>query len=907
MKGIKFSLLTLSFMALTLHTRGVCEAYEKPDVILTLDASSTIIEFDEEMGHTSFKIPLHVEKALPKLSQKHLSKHQLWKSLQVGNVSPLKLPRGQNLSDSYTRPSLEPQKQAAVPFFITSFDPLVHSTDHRMLSFPLKKASKAAHYGELEYTCHNKPFVQSDFFIALGLKTPHVLSKEIKASYHHTEISPKKEPSSERLPIFLTFVSTPISEHLHEALYELSDTEFEIRDADCTSEYTAIPFQFSPIHLNVSTTTPVFLAFKEYAKKNAKVFFEKLHLEKPLSIERFSKLPSIPLEYISRSYLLEYRDDQFSTEQVAAFVGDKIRISPKYLELCDTQNYHPSAIKNEKPSLKMQFRARRQRALPYYTKPLSLSFEKFPSPTLNVPTLDAEQIISFVFNHKQLEFIKKKSSFIPSATIYVKSLDPSKLLKKRPLYYVAYPVIEKMLAKVHFAIPTKDVEISSQTSIPKALENHPISLTAFYLLRPCSPPEAILKKDTPFLDIIPTYAAKQLPPPSSHLYQAIASLEHVHLPEKASVRTPIFTDKNEGSKAKFDHFSPSEDIYVAEKEVELPPVAPMIKEEKLIGSAQADLKHHAKVEPNIDPVISPKVETTSKSQITPEPLPNQDLASISKEKKTPPSFFYSEKETLIDDQYLASGPQSPTKSKPSDLVEDVTQLHLPEFSPPSGGFADSKAMATLQKNEMTPYAIKEFDFEITPPAMQPSRLIKLSDHHLHLAFEPEPFILRENYEVETSEIKEKRRTILQYLPVNFDEFQRIENLCFYEQFRTDIQTIPRKDGSGYLFSISLYPLNSLNLKPQTQNYIFVIDQSRSVDKNRFNAYIKGVMKSLRYLKEGDTFNVLLLKSKPELLSTNSLAWNKTNLAKARKYLSSITYNPIPKNHLNCQHPLLQKG
>ncbi len=117
----------------------------------------------------------------------------------------------------------------------------------------------------------------------------------------------------------------------------------------------------------------------------------------------------------------------------------------------------------------------------------------------------------------------------------------------------------------------------------------------------------------------------------------------------------------------------------------------------------------------------------------------------------------------------------------------------------------------------------------------------------------------------------------------------LETVTYREEFDTQVHYSRREDGKGYLFAIKMKAKPSLHFPSPHQNFIFVIDGSSSIKKHRFGVFKEGVSRSLGYLKEGDSFNILVADAELIPFSKTSVAWNHQSREQANHFLYDRTY------------------
>jgi hypothetical protein len=102
-------------------------------------------------------------------------------------------------------------------------------------------------------------------------------------------------------------------------------------------------------------------------------------------------------------------------------------------------------------------------------------------------------------------------------------------------------------------------------------------------------------------------------------------------------------------------------------------------------------------------------------------------------------------------------------------------------------------------------------------------------------------------------------------------------------FDIDLQTFLREDG-GYFFSITVQPKESLEENRLPQNYYFLIDLSRSIDKKKLQSFKQAILRAISYLRQEDNFTIIILDNNLTTLSQSPLPFNKKNLEEAKLFL-----------------------
>lgn len=114
---------------------------------------------------------------------------------------------------------------------------------------------------------------------------------------------------------------------------------------------------------------------------------------------------------------------------------------------------------------------------------------------------------------------------------------------------------------------------------------------------------------------------------------------------------------------------------------------------------------------------------------------------------------------------------------------------------------------------------------------------------------------------------------------------------YMDSLSTSIEVIPRNDGEGYYFALTLSPEKEEELTKTRQNVVFFLDRTSSILAPRYDAYRNGVIKSLQYLNEGDTFNIVVVDSNLHYFEEKPVAVTRATIRRARRFLQDL---PFPK-------------
>ncbi|WP_420421607.1 VWA domain-containing protein [Simkania sp.] len=144
-------------------------------------------------------------------------------------------------------------------------------------------------------------------------------------------------------------------------------------------------------------------------------------------------------------------------------------------------------------------------------------------------------------------------------------------------------------------------------------------------------------------------------------------------------------------------------------------------------------------------------------------------------------------------------------------------------------------------------------------------------------------------------INETHRFTQGYLS-EIPETANLDTVSFQNDFETTVTYVKKPDGKGYHFALKIKPNEKLYFGSPEQNFIFVVDGSGTVQKHRYNTFKDAVVKSLSYMQEGDTFNILVADSQIAAMNDKPIIWSKQGIRKVRSYLQSRTYRGYFSNY-----------
>lgn len=105
-----------------------------------------------------------------------------------------------------------------------------------------------------------------------------------------------------------------------------------------------------------------------------------------------------------------------------------------------------------------------------------------------------------------------------------------------------------------------------------------------------------------------------------------------------------------------------------------------------------------------------------------------------------------------------------------------------------------------------------------------------------------------------------------------------------DAFEAELTFLPRPEGPGYIFAITLVPKADLHLPKIHQRVTFLIDRSNSIQKERLVATKYAVLRALEELDPEDSFNLIVFDNKTEKLFPSLVSPTADAIAKAEAFL-----------------------
>ncbi len=212
-----------------------------------------------------------------------------------------------------------------------------------------------------------------------------------------------------------------------------------------------------------------------------------------------------------------------------------------------------------------------------------------------------------------------------------------------------------------------------------------------------------------------------------------------------------------------------------------------------------------------------------------------------------------------------------------DIVEDTDDLGLDSLPCKAVSESDLPSVAVLESFVKEP----SFDEEISKKSLlEPVLLASEEKEKLPSLLLPKTSLL----------LKETDRTLAFTSADSLPEVdgyllpEVAQAVSWDEAFDVKIELMPKSDGKGFVFAINLTPTEEIHLESMPQNYYFLIDRSSSIERHRFAAFKRGVLKAISCLQPGDKFNVVVFDKKVKKLSEQPILFSKAALQRAEEFL-----------------------
>ncbi len=135
---------------------------------------------------------------------------------------------------------------------------------------------------------------------------------------------------------------------------------------------------------------------------------------------------------------------------------------------------------------------------------------------------------------------------------------------------------------------------------------------------------------------------------------------------------------------------------------------------------------------------------------------------------------------------------------------------------------------------------------------------------------------------------------------NIPTLSELHASAYSDAFETEVVFYEVND--EYLFALTLIPRPTLQLQPLKQNYLFLIDRSNSIQKERLNATKSAVRRAIEELNKNDQFNIIVFDQKIEKFSPIMLPATAESINRAHHFINNIELGSF-FSHKNLNKPL----
>ncbi len=115
----------------------------------------------------------------------------------------------------------------------------------------------------------------------------------------------------------------------------------------------------------------------------------------------------------------------------------------------------------------------------------------------------------------------------------------------------------------------------------------------------------------------------------------------------------------------------------------------------------------------------------------------------------------------------------------------------------------------------------------------------------------------------------------------------LQTSSYSDSFDADLIFLPKSDGEGYVFALTLIPKSDLNLPRFHQHFTFLIDRANNVQQGRLSSTKSALHRCLQNLLPEDTFNIIAFDNKIEKMSPNPLPCTGKSFAMAEEFLEKV--------------------
>ena len=256
--------------------------------------------------------------------------------------------------------------------------------------------------------------------------------------------------------------------------------------------------------------------------------------------------------------------------------------------------------------------------------------------------------------------------------------------------------------------------------------------------------------------------------------------------------------------------------------------------------------------------------------------PNQEVSLVAKENSQAWLENLLDKKSVTD-KLFSHLEELPSSDKRFSLSL-VRQIQKPELYPLTQ--KPKKQTLTFAPNKV-PFQKKTWSYIPKIPQKRELTSSKIKSYHLNdnptfqepLAFapsSPDPEALAPSYYAS-----------LPMLPALTD----LHTVSLEDAFDIEVNYYPQED--EFVFQITLIPKPDLTLPQIPKHVFFLVDTSNAIQRDRLKATQNSIYRSLSYLEEGDTFNIISYDSSMQRLSTRNLPVTRGEKHYAKDFLRNL--------------------
>lgn len=139
---------------------------------------------------------------------------------------------------------------------------------------------------------------------------------------------------------------------------------------------------------------------------------------------------------------------------------------------------------------------------------------------------------------------------------------------------------------------------------------------------------------------------------------------------------------------------------------------------------------------------------------------------------------------------------------------------------------------------------------------------------------------------EASSLNRQNRFIYKNL-AELPSLEDLQTVNCSDDFKIDVQVLPKPDKTGYNFALQITPYDQSNLETLPQHVYFILDRSVSIEPHRFETFKQGLTQALNYLNCETSFNIVSFNEKCEKLHSSDLKPTKTSLHRIKRALNKL--------------------